>query len=169
MTLSTRPFQAAGEAALIALWETAGLIQPWNDPQVDIARKRQVQPELFLVAELDGALVGSVIPAAQKGNATLARPVEIAHPRLIANTMAARSIPIRAAGARACAPPSRVCSVNIVQLARMRSERRMPLLERSRCELDARESGEPRPARGLAWFLGLTAAHSAPVHVGKFL
>lgn len=34
----------------MALWESAGLTKPWNDPRKDIARKLAVQPELFFVA-----------------------------------------------------------------------------------------------------------------------
>jgi len=36
------------------------LTRPWNDPHKDIARKLAVQPELFLVGVIDGA-VGSVM------------------------------------------------------------------------------------------------------------
>jgi ribosomal protein S18 acetylase RimI-like enzyme len=61
MTLLIRPFRPTDEAALIALWQAAGLLRPWNDPQRDIARKLQVQPEWFLVAELEGVLVGSAM------------------------------------------------------------------------------------------------------------
>jgi ribosomal protein S18 acetylase RimI-like enzyme len=61
MTLLIRPFRGADEAPLIALWQAAGLIRPWNDPARDIARKLQVQREWFLVAELDGVLVGSAM------------------------------------------------------------------------------------------------------------
>lgn len=46
-----RPFEPADTDAVIALWEACGLVRPWNDPRRDIARKRSVQPELFLVAE----------------------------------------------------------------------------------------------------------------------
>ncbi|MBT2502794.1 GNAT family acetyltransferase [Curtobacterium sp. ISL-83] len=46
-----RPFADADTEAVVALWEAAGLVRPWNDPRRDIARKRSVQPELFLVAE----------------------------------------------------------------------------------------------------------------------
>lgn len=38
-----------------------GLTRPWNDPHKDIERKLRVQPDLFLVAEFDGALVGSAM------------------------------------------------------------------------------------------------------------
>ena len=56
-----RPFTAADQEAVIELWTRCGLIRPWNDPRKDIARKLQVQPDLFLVAELDGAVAGTVM------------------------------------------------------------------------------------------------------------
>jgi ribosomal protein S18 acetylase RimI-like enzyme len=56
-----RPFAPADEAAVVALWEAAGLTRPWNDPHKDIARKLRVQPEWFLVAALDGEIVGTVM------------------------------------------------------------------------------------------------------------
>jgi len=37
------------------------LTRPWNDPRADIARKQKEQPELFLVALLDGHVVGVVM------------------------------------------------------------------------------------------------------------
>ncbi|OII04088.1 GNAT family acetyltransferase [Curtobacterium sp. MCBA15_008] len=46
-----RAFTPADTDAVIALWESCGLVRPWNDPRRDIARKLTVQPELFLVAE----------------------------------------------------------------------------------------------------------------------
>ena len=52
--LEIRAFAAADEAAAVALWRACGLLRPWNDPRKDIARKRLVQPELFLVACLPG-------------------------------------------------------------------------------------------------------------------
>ena len=48
-------------ARVIELWMFCGLLRPWNNPQRDIARKLKVQRELFLVAELDGVIVGSVM------------------------------------------------------------------------------------------------------------
>jgi ribosomal protein S18 acetylase RimI-like enzyme len=56
-----RPFRTEDEAALVALWTAADLVQPWNDPRKDIARKLAVQPELFLVATEDDTLVGTVM------------------------------------------------------------------------------------------------------------
>jgi ribosomal protein S18 acetylase RimI-like enzyme len=61
MTLIIRSFTKADEAAVVALWRTAGLTRPWNDPHLDIARKQTVQPELFLVGELGGEVVASAM------------------------------------------------------------------------------------------------------------
>jgi ribosomal protein S18 acetylase RimI-like enzyme len=58
---SIRPFRDADEDAVVALWERCGLTRPWNDPRRDIARKRTVQPELFLVAEAAGDVVGTAM------------------------------------------------------------------------------------------------------------
>lgn len=56
-----RPFEASDRATVIALWQACGLIRPWNDPSRDIDRKLTVQPELFLVGELDGRVIASVM------------------------------------------------------------------------------------------------------------
>jgi ribosomal protein S18 acetylase RimI-like enzyme len=56
-----RPFKKTDEAAVTALWRACGLVRPQNDPARDIARKLRVNPELFLVAEQDGRIVGSVM------------------------------------------------------------------------------------------------------------
>lgn len=45
-----RPFVASDTESVVALWQACGLTRPWNDPYRDIARKLEVQPELFLVA-----------------------------------------------------------------------------------------------------------------------
>ena len=56
-----RPFRVADEPAVIALWRECGLTRPQNDPRKDIARKLKVNPELFLVAEQSGQVVGTVM------------------------------------------------------------------------------------------------------------
>jgi ribosomal protein S18 acetylase RimI-like enzyme len=61
VTVSVRPFADTDEDAVVSLWRAAGLTRPWNDPHRDIARKKRVQRELFLVAEDDGALVGTAM------------------------------------------------------------------------------------------------------------
>ncbi len=59
--VTIRPFRAGDEEPVVALWRAAGLVVPWNDPHRDIARKLTTQPDLFLVAEHGGAVVGTVM------------------------------------------------------------------------------------------------------------
>ncbi|WP_036319100.1 GNAT family acetyltransferase [Microbacterium indicum] len=56
-----RTFHDGDEEAVVGLWERAGLTRPWNDPRKDIARFRAVWPDLLLVADLGGAVVGAVM------------------------------------------------------------------------------------------------------------
>jgi len=58
-TIHIRPFQPSDEAAVIALWKACGLVVPQNNPVRDIARKLRVNPEWFLVGELEGKIVGT--------------------------------------------------------------------------------------------------------------
>lgn len=57
--LTIRPFEAADQGEVIALWQACGLVVPWNNPRRDIERKLRVGPELFLVGELNGRLVAT--------------------------------------------------------------------------------------------------------------
>jgi ribosomal protein S18 acetylase RimI-like enzyme len=59
--LEIRQYRPEDEAAVVTLWRRCELTRPWNDPHKDIARKRVVQPELFLVGVEDGAVVASVM------------------------------------------------------------------------------------------------------------
>ena len=61
MGVTIRMFEERDTETVVALWETVGLTRPWNDPRKDIVRKLTVQPELFLVAEDDDRVVGSVM------------------------------------------------------------------------------------------------------------
>jgi len=54
-----RPYRAADEAEVIALWRACDLVRPWNDPRKDVARKLRVNPEWFLVGELDGRVIAT--------------------------------------------------------------------------------------------------------------
>ena len=56
-----RPFKPEDEGAVVALWEECRLTRPWNDPHKDIARKRAVQPELFLVCVEQSHIIGTVM------------------------------------------------------------------------------------------------------------
>jgi hypothetical protein len=57
-----RPFAETDETAVIALWREAFPYDPpHRDPAHDIRRKTAYQPELFFVAELDRAVVGTAM------------------------------------------------------------------------------------------------------------
>ena len=56
--MNIRSFQPHDAAAITALWQACGLMRPWNDAAKDIARKATVQPDLFLVAEVNDLIVG---------------------------------------------------------------------------------------------------------------
>jgi len=59
--MTIRVFKPDDEAAVIALWQACGLVKLQNDPKKDIVRKLRVNPEWFLVAEIDGHIVGAVM------------------------------------------------------------------------------------------------------------
>lgn len=59
--MNIRVFQSVDESAVVALWRACDLVRPWNDPYKDIARKLTTQPELFLVGEVGGAVVATVM------------------------------------------------------------------------------------------------------------
>ena len=54
-------FAESDRAAVIDLWQACGLTRPWNDPSKDIDRKLSDPVGGFLVARLDGAVIGSVM------------------------------------------------------------------------------------------------------------
>jgi ribosomal protein S18 acetylase RimI-like enzyme len=56
-----RPYADGDEAAVVRLWNECKLIAPANDPRADIAAKVQIQPGLFLVGEIDGRVVATVM------------------------------------------------------------------------------------------------------------
>ncbi|GAA3586271.1 GNAT family acetyltransferase [Klugiella xanthotipulae] len=59
--MQIRQFSAEDEDAVVDLWVACGLTRPWNNPRLDIERKLRVQPELFLVGEIDGMIVASAM------------------------------------------------------------------------------------------------------------
>jgi ribosomal protein S18 acetylase RimI-like enzyme len=61
-SIEIRPYASRDQAQVVALWiEVFPDDPPWNDPATMIRRKLTVQPELFLVAVIDGKLVGTVM------------------------------------------------------------------------------------------------------------
>jgi len=59
--MELRPYAAADENAVIELWQRCELTRPWNDPHKDILRKLTTQPELFLVGELEGRIIATIM------------------------------------------------------------------------------------------------------------
>jgi ribosomal protein S18 acetylase RimI-like enzyme len=57
--LVIRPYQTQDEAAILELWLRCNLVVPQNNPERDINRKLQVNPEWFLVGVLDGKVVAT--------------------------------------------------------------------------------------------------------------
>ena len=59
--MEIRQFQPGDEPAVTALWQRCELTRPWNDPQKDVARKLEVQRELFLVGVEGSTFVAAVM------------------------------------------------------------------------------------------------------------
>jgi ribosomal protein S18 acetylase RimI-like enzyme len=60
--ISIKAYTESDEAGVIRLWrEVFPDNPPWNDPKADIQRKVGCQPELFLVCELQGRIIGTVM------------------------------------------------------------------------------------------------------------
>jgi ribosomal protein S18 acetylase RimI-like enzyme len=59
--LSIRPFAPPDTNAVLVLWEECGLLRAGIDARAEIQRKIAFQPELFLVGELNGQIVASLM------------------------------------------------------------------------------------------------------------
>ncbi|MBT9432726.1 GNAT family acetyltransferase [Candidatus Sodalis endolongispinus] len=59
--MEIRVFRHDDFEEVITLWERCDLLRPWNDPEMDIERKLNHDPDLFLVAEVAGEVVGSIM------------------------------------------------------------------------------------------------------------
>ena len=60
-TMEIRVFRQEDFEEVITLWERCDLLRPWNDPEMDIERKVNHDVSLFLVAEVNGEVVGTVM------------------------------------------------------------------------------------------------------------
>ena len=54
-----RQYRAEDEKEVIELWKQCGLVAPQNNPKRDIERKLKVNPEWFLVGELEGKVIAT--------------------------------------------------------------------------------------------------------------
>lgn len=59
--MKIRKFEESDRGAVKELWEICNLTKPWNDPDKDITRKMEYQPELFFVGEKNGDIVASAM------------------------------------------------------------------------------------------------------------
>jgi ribosomal protein S18 acetylase RimI-like enzyme len=60
--LTIRLYEESDEAGVICLWrEVFRNNPPWNEPKADIQRKLDCQRELFLVGELEGQVIATVM------------------------------------------------------------------------------------------------------------
>ncbi len=57
--MKIRPFQMTDKDSVIQLWIQCNLVAPHNNPMRDIERKMRVNPDWFLVGEMDGQVVGT--------------------------------------------------------------------------------------------------------------
>lgn len=60
---SLREFALADYDAVAAVWEQAGLRQRPSDALPEVAKKLERDPDLFLVAQCDGQIIGAVMGA----------------------------------------------------------------------------------------------------------
>ena len=54
-----RQFHIDDQMDVIELWSQCGLVAPHNNPGRDIARKLKVNPEWFLVGEIEGKIIAT--------------------------------------------------------------------------------------------------------------
>lgn len=60
--MKIRPIEDGDIESVVALWESCGLLRPWNDPRADIERARAApQAEIFVMADKNGAIVASAL------------------------------------------------------------------------------------------------------------
>jgi len=59
--LSVRACRMEDTVRIADLWKECGLIVPWNDPVDDIRMKLDFQPDLFLVGEINGVIITTVM------------------------------------------------------------------------------------------------------------
>lgn len=61
MDTTIRTFSEVDTNDVVALWQACDLTRPWNNPHKDILRKTKLKDNLFLVATIDGELMGTVM------------------------------------------------------------------------------------------------------------
>jgi len=59
--MNIKIFNKSDELSVITLWQKCDLIVPSNNPKLDIERKLLVDPHLFLVGEIAGFVIATVM------------------------------------------------------------------------------------------------------------
>lgn len=59
--MEIRTYQQDDFDDVITLWENCDLLHPWNDPEAEIERKQHHGVDLFLVAEVAGSVVATLM------------------------------------------------------------------------------------------------------------
>ncbi len=59
--MNIRVFRTQDQEQVVLLWKACSLISTLNNPIQDIQRKLKVDPELFLVGEIDSQIIASVM------------------------------------------------------------------------------------------------------------
>jgi ribosomal protein S18 acetylase RimI-like enzyme len=59
--VNIRSFTAKDTELVVSLWQCCGLIRLWNNPYLDIERKLAVNPEWFVVGEVNHEIVASAM------------------------------------------------------------------------------------------------------------
>ena len=59
--MKIRPFRSNDTESVVSLWQSCGLVRSWNNPYLDIERKLAVNPEWFVVGEVNDEIVASAM------------------------------------------------------------------------------------------------------------
>lgn len=59
--MTIRPYLPKDQNAVTELWYKCNLTRPWNNPKLDIERKLEVNPELFLIGLIDNTIAATVM------------------------------------------------------------------------------------------------------------
>jgi ribosomal protein S18 acetylase RimI-like enzyme len=59
--MQIRTFETKDQDSVVRLWQACNLVVPWNDPYKDIQRKLKVDPDLFIVGEIAGDIIATVM------------------------------------------------------------------------------------------------------------
>ncbi|MDH5656856.1 MAG: GNAT family acetyltransferase [Spirochaetia bacterium] len=59
--MKIRIYERKDEKQVISLWKSCNLIVPLNNPVSDIERKLKIDPDLFLIGEINGKIIATVM------------------------------------------------------------------------------------------------------------